>query len=84
MKFTEAKLEEALIKADSKNRKHGFNYMEKRTRRRILKLDTGIAKKHLEEKEIKQLERTVSAYFNYIEILLNAEIALLWKPLQKV
>lgn len=38
---------------------------------RILKLDTGIAKNHLEEKEIKQLERTISAYFDYIENLVE-------------
>jgi len=34
---------------------------------RILKSDTQIAKNYLHEKEIKKLERTVSAYFDYIE-----------------
>ena len=34
---------------------------------RILKSDTQIAKNYLSEKEIKKLERTVSAYFDYIE-----------------
>ncbi len=34
---------------------------------RILKSDTQIAKNYLSEKEIKRLERTVSAYFDYIE-----------------
>ncbi len=34
---------------------------------RILKSDTQIAKNYLAEKEIKRLERTVSAYFDYIE-----------------
>ena len=34
---------------------------------RILKSDTQIAKNYLSKKEIKKLERTVSAYFDYIE-----------------
>lgn len=34
---------------------------------RILKSDTTIAKNYLEEEDIKRLERTVSAYFDYIE-----------------
>lgn len=38
---------------------------------RILKSDTTIAKNYLEETEIKQLERTVSGYFDYIENLIE-------------
>lgn len=34
---------------------------------RVLKLDVNIAKNYLQEKEIRQLERTVSSYFDYIE-----------------
>ncbi|MEW6550950.1 MAG: virulence RhuM family protein [Campylobacterota bacterium] len=34
---------------------------------RILKSDTTIAKNYLSEEEIKKLERTISAYFDYIE-----------------
>ena len=34
---------------------------------RILKSDVSIAKNYLSEKEIRQLERTVTAYFDYIE-----------------
>ncbi|HAU0773236.1 TPA: virulence RhuM family protein [Legionella pneumophila] len=34
---------------------------------RILKSDTTVGKNYLSEKEIKQLERTVSAFFDYIE-----------------
>lgn len=34
---------------------------------RVLKLDVSIAKNYLQEKEIRQLERTVSSYFDYIE-----------------
>ncbi len=38
---------------------------------RVLKSDTTIAKNYLQEKEIKQLERTVSGYFDYIENLIE-------------
>lgn len=38
---------------------------------RVLKSDTSIAKNYLTEKEIKQLERTVSGYFDYIEDLIE-------------
>ncbi len=38
---------------------------------RILKSDTAIAKNYLEEDEIKKLERTVGAYFDYIERLIE-------------
>lgn len=40
---------------------------------RILKSDTAIAKNYLQEKEIKQLERTVTGYFDYIENLIERE-----------
>lgn len=40
---------------------------------RILKSDTATAKNYLQEKEIKQLERTVTAYFDYIENLIERE-----------
>ena len=40
---------------------------------RILKSDVLIAKNYLEEKEIKQLERTISSYFDYIEGLIERE-----------
>jgi len=40
---------------------------------RILKSDTIIAKNYLEEKEIKQLERTISGYFDYIERMIEAQ-----------
>lgn len=38
---------------------------------RILKSDTMIAKNYLTEDEIKKLERTISAYFDYIERLIE-------------
>lgn len=34
---------------------------------RVLKSDVSIAKNYLQEKEIRQLERTISSYFDYIE-----------------
>ena len=40
---------------------------------RILKSDVSIAKNYLSEKEIRQLERTVSGYFDYIEDLIERE-----------
>lgn len=40
---------------------------------RILKLDTEIARNYLDEKQIRQLERTVSGYFDYIEDLIERE-----------
>lgn len=40
---------------------------------RILKSDTSIAKNYLQEKQIKQLERTVTSYFDYIENLIERE-----------
>lgn len=40
---------------------------------RILKTDVTIAKNYLQEKEIRQLERTVAGYFDYIEDLIERE-----------
>lgn len=40
---------------------------------RILKSDVSIAKNYLEEKQIRQLERTVTSYFDYIEDLIERE-----------
>ncbi len=40
---------------------------------RILKSDVTIAKNYLQEKDIKKLERTVSAYFDYIENLIERQ-----------
>ena len=40
---------------------------------RILKSDVTVAKNYLPEKEIRQLERTVSGYFDYIEDLIERE-----------
>lgn len=40
---------------------------------RILKSDVGIAKNYLEEKQIRQMERAVTGYFDYIEDLIERE-----------
>ena len=40
---------------------------------RILKSDVSIAKNYLDAKQIRQLERTVSGYFDYIEDLIERE-----------
>ena len=40
---------------------------------RVLKSDVSIAKNYLDEKEIKQLERAVTGYFDYIEDLIERE-----------
>ena len=40
---------------------------------RVLKSDVSIAKNYLDEKKIRQLERTVSGYFDYIEDLIERE-----------
>lgn len=40
---------------------------------RILKADVGIAKNYLDERQIRQLERTVTGYFDYIEDLIERE-----------
>lgn len=40
---------------------------------RILKSDVIIAKNYLDEKQIKQLERTITGYFDYIEDLIERE-----------
>lgn len=42
---------------------------------RILKSDVSVAKNYLEEKQIRQLERTVTGYFDYIEDLIERENA---------
>lgn len=40
---------------------------------RVLKSDVSIAKNYLDEKQIRQLERTVTGYFDYIEDLIERE-----------
>jgi hypothetical protein len=59
--------------ADSKVEYMGLSTWNNAPEGRVLKSDVIIAKNYLQEKEIKQLERTVSGYFDYIEGLIERE-----------
>lgn len=59
------------LKADSSKPQMGLTTFKNAPDGRILKSDTKIAKNYLPEKEIKQLERTVTGYFDYIENLIE-------------
>ena len=61
--------------ADRKKENMGLTTWKNAPDGRILKSDVGIAKNYLEEKQIRQLERTVSGYFDYIEDLIERENA---------
>ncbi|WP_419653081.1 virulence RhuM family protein [Thiolapillus sp.] len=54
-------------KADADKPLMGMSTYKNAPDGRVLKSDTTIGKNYLSEKEIKQLERTVSAFFDYIE-----------------
>src|SRR5690606_15197453 len=60
-------------KADAKKENMGLTTWKNAPEGRIIKTDTTIAKNYLQEKEIKQLERTVTGYFDYIENLIERE-----------
>ncbi len=59
--------------ADAQKENMGLTTWKNAPQGRILKSDTNIAKNYLQEKEIKQLERTVTNYFDYIENLIERE-----------
>ncbi|MBQ2777442.1 MAG: virulence RhuM family protein [Peptococcaceae bacterium] len=59
--------------ADSKKENMGLNSWKNAPDGRILKSDVSVAKNYLTDKQIKQLERTVSGYFDYIEDLIERE-----------
>lgn len=61
------------LKADSKKENMGLTTWKNAPDGRVIKSDTSIAKNYLQEKEIKQLERTVTGYFDYIEGLIERE-----------
>ena len=54
-------------KADSSQPLMGMSTYKNAPHGRVLKSDTVIGKNYLSEKEIKQLERTVTGFFDYIE-----------------
>ena len=60
-------------KADHTKEHMGLTTWKNSPDGRILKSDVSIAKNYLQEKEIRQLERTVSGYFDYIEDLIERE-----------
>ncbi|WP_057937158.1 virulence RhuM family protein [Algoriphagus resistens] len=61
------------LAADSKKDNMGLTTWKNSPDGRVLKSDVIIAKNYLQEKEIQQLERTVSGYFDYIEGLIERE-----------
>lgn len=60
-------------KADHTKEHMGMTTWKNAPDGRILKTDVSIAKNYLQEKEIRQLERTVAGYFDYIEDLIERE-----------
>ncbi len=59
--------------ADKRKEHMGLTTWKNAPDGRILKSDVSIAKNYLEEKQIRQLERAVSGYFDYIEDLIERE-----------
>ena len=60
-------------KADHTKEHMGLTTWKNAPDGRILKSDVSIAKNYLEEKEIRQLERAVTGFFDYIEDLIERE-----------
>lgn len=60
-------------KADRTKENMGLTTWKNAPDGRILKYDVGIAKNYLDEKQIRQLERAVTGYFDYIEDLIERE-----------
>jgi hypothetical protein len=60
-------------RADRNKENMGLTTWKNAPEGRILKSDVTIAKNYLSEKQIRQLERTVSGYFDYIEHLIERE-----------
>lgn len=59
--------------ADKKKDNMGLATWKNAPDGRIIKTDVLVAKNYLQEKEISQLERTVTGYFDYIESLIERE-----------
>ncbi|WP_163400181.1 virulence RhuM family protein [Flavobacterium fluviatile] len=59
--------------ADAQKENMGLTTWKNSPNGRVLKSDVVVAKNYLEEKEIKQLERTVTGYFDYIEGLIERQ-----------
>lgn len=60
-------------KADFNKEHMGLTNFKNSPDGRVLKSDVTVAKNYLEEKQIRQLERTITGYFDYIEDLIERE-----------
>ncbi len=70
-------------KANAKSEHMGLTTWKNTPHGRILKSDTIVAKNYLLEKEIKQLERTISSFFDYIERIIETRTVLKMNDLAK-
>jgi hypothetical protein len=61
------------LSANKKKDNMGLTTWKNAPEGRIIKTDVIVAKNYLQEKEISQLERTVTGYFDYIEGLIERE-----------
>lgn len=68
-------------KVDAQKTHMGLTTWKKAPEGRIVKSDTIIAKNYLYEKEIKQLERTISSFFDYIERIIETRTLMKMKEL---
>ena len=59
--------------ANNKIENMGLTFWKNGPAGRVLKQDVIIAKNYLQEKEIRQLERTITSYFDYIEGLIERQ-----------
>ena len=62
-----------MARADHTKEHMGLTTWKNAPEGRVLKSDVSVAKNYLSEKQIRQLERTVSGYFDYIEDLIERE-----------
>jgi hypothetical protein len=69
--------------ADAKKDHMGLTTWKHAPKGRVLKSDTIIAKNYLAEKEIKRLERTISAFFDYLENITENRVVMKMKNLAK-
>ncbi len=70
-------------KADAKKSHMGLTTWKHAPKGRILKSDTIIAKNYLPEKEIKQLERTISSFFDHVERIIETRTVMKMQDLSE-
>ena len=72
--ITNSTAAEIVYKSADHNKEHmGLTTWKNAPDGRVLKSDVSVAKNYLEEKQIRQLERAVTGYFDYIEDLIERE-----------